>query len=87
MMCDPYPRVYHVNREGTGNLTLFRFRPFRASSVDVLLQVLDITRDMVTHARSHVDDVEFSAEDALRSDYDFLSEVRSCSFTCCTFPV
>ena len=31
---------------------------------------------MVTCARSHVDDVEFSAEDALRSDYDFLSEVR-----------
>lgn len=31
---------------------------------------------MVTHARSHVDDVEFSAEDALRSDYDFLSEVE-----------
>lgn len=40
-------------------------------------QVLDITRDMVTHARSHVDDVEFSAEDALRSDYNFLSEVYS----------
>ncbi|CAB1111424.1 unnamed protein product [Ectocarpus sp. CCAP 1310/34] len=40
-------------------------------------QVLEITREMVTHARSHVDDVEFSAEDALRSDYDFLSEVYS----------
>ncbi|CAM9946609.1 unnamed protein product [Ascophyllum nodosum] len=40
-------------------------------------QVLDITRQMVTHARSKVEDVEFSAEDALRSDYDFLSEVYS----------
>ena len=40
-----------------------------------LFKVLDITREMVTYARSHVDDVEFSAEDALRSDYDFLSEV------------
>lgn len=39
-------------------------------------QVLDITREMVSHARSHVDDVEFSAEDALRSDYEFLSEVN-----------
>ena len=38
-------------------------------------KVLDITRQMVTHARSKVEDVEFSAEDALRSDYDFLSEV------------
>lgn len=38
--------------------------------------MLEITRDMVTHARSLVDDVEFSAEDALRSDYNFLSEVR-----------
>eukprot|EP00904_Undaria_pinnatifida_P005742 jgi/Undpi1/2298/HiC_scaffold_13.g05682.m1 len=40
-------------------------------------EVLDITHDMVTCARNHVDDVEFSAEDALRSDYDFLSEVYS----------
>lgn len=39
-------------------------------------QVLDITREMVTHARSHVEDVEFSAEDALRSNHDFLSEVK-----------
>lgn len=38
-------------------------------------KVLEITRQMVTHARSHVEDVEFSAEDALRSDYNFLSEV------------
>lgn len=40
-------------------------------------EVLEITKEMVTCARSHVDDVEFSAEDALRSDYDFLSEVYS----------
>lgn len=38
---------------------------------------------MVTHAVSHVDDVEFSAEDALRSDYDFLSEV--CAWVKCFF--
>lgn len=53
----------------------FYFRYFRELYVLRNVQVLDITREMVTHARSHVDDVEFSAEDALRSDYDFLSEV------------
>jgi len=40
-------------------------------------QVLEITREMVSLAKSHVDDVEFSAEDALRSDHDFLSQVYS----------
>lgn len=50
-------------------MSAFRWRPYE--------QVLEITKEMVTCARSHVDDVEFSAEDALRSDYDFLSEVRS----------
>lgn len=57
--------------------SLFSSVPAR-TNMDVVccfFKVLDITRQMVTHARSHVDDVEFSAEDALRSDYDFLSEV------------
>jgi len=40
-------------------------------------EVLEITREMVGLARSLVDDVEFSAEDALRSDPDFLCEVYS----------
>ena len=40
-------------------------------------QVLDITTEMVSHAASLVKDVEFSAEDALRSDPDFLCEVYS----------
>ncbi|CAM9101613.1 unnamed protein product [Choristocarpus tenellus] len=40
-------------------------------------EVLKITREMVEHARSYVDDVEFSGEDALRSDWEFLSEVYS----------
>jgi 2-isopropylmalate synthase len=40
-------------------------------------EVLAITKEMVSHARSLVKDVEFSAEDALRSDPDFLSEVYS----------
>lgn len=40
-------------------------------------QVLDITTEMVTHAKSLCDDVEFSAEDALRSDFEFLYEVYS----------
>lgn len=37
--------------------------------------VLRITREMVGHARSLCEDVEFSAEDALRSDPAFLCEV------------
>lgn len=40
-------------------------------------QVLQITTDMVTYARSLCEDVEFSAEDAIRSDPDFLCEVFS----------
>ncbi|GAB5030349.1 2-isopropylmalate synthase [Nannochloropsis oceanica] len=40
-------------------------------------QVLEITREMVTYARSLCEDVEFSAEDALRSDPAFLYEVYS----------
>ncbi|CAM9475964.1 unnamed protein product [Heterosigma akashiwo] len=40
-------------------------------------QVVAITREMVGLARSLVEDVEFSAEDALRSDPDFLCEVYS----------
>ena len=40
-------------------------------------QVLDITTEMVSHAASLCKDIEFSAEDALRSDPDFLCEVYS----------
>jgi 2-isopropylmalate synthase len=38
-------------------------------------EVLDITREMVAYARSLVDDVEFSCEDAGRSDPDYMHEV------------
>jgi len=40
-------------------------------------QVLEITKEMVGYAKSFVEDVEFSAEDALRSDWAFLAEVYS----------
>ena len=40
-------------------------------------EVLQITTDMVTYARSLCEDVEFSAEDALRSEPEFLVEVFS----------
>lgn len=40
-------------------------------------EVLEITTKMVTYARSLCEDVEFSAEDALRSDRDFVCEVFS----------
>jgi 2-isopropylmalate synthase len=38
-------------------------------------EVLDITREMVAYARSLVDDVEFSCEDAGRSDPAYMHEV------------
>ncbi|MEB3300420.1 MAG: 2-isopropylmalate synthase [Cyanobacteriota bacterium] len=38
-------------------------------------EVLDITREMVAYARSLVEDVEFSCEDAGRSDPDYMHEV------------
>lgn len=38
-------------------------------------EVLEITTDMVTYACSLCDDVEFSAEDAIRSDPEFLVQV------------
>ncbi len=40
-------------------------------------QVLARTREMVAYARAYCDDVEFSPEDACRSDPDFLVEVLS----------
>jgi 2-isopropylmalate synthase len=38
-------------------------------------QALDLTAESVRHARTFVDDVEFSPEDATRSDRDFLVEM------------
>src|SRR6202012_5986041 len=38
-------------------------------------EALDLTGESVRLARTHVDDVEFSPEDATRSDRDFLVEM------------
>ena len=38
-------------------------------------EVLEITTEMVTYAKSFCEDIEFSAEDALRSDPEFLYQV------------
>jgi 2-isopropylmalate synthase len=38
-------------------------------------QVLEMTRNAVRLAKNHADEVEFSAEDATRSDVDFICEV------------
>ena len=38
-------------------------------------QVLEMTRNSVRLAKKHADEVEFSAEDATRSDVDFLCEI------------
>jgi len=40
-------------------------------------QVLDAAVEAVRHARTYTDDVEFSAEDAVRSDPDFLCRVTA----------
>jgi 2-isopropylmalate synthase len=40
-------------------------------------EVVGLTHEMVSHARTLCQDVEFSAEDALRSDVSFLCEVYS----------
>jgi 2-isopropylmalate synthase len=44
-------------------------------------EVIDRTRKMVAHAKTYCDDVEFSAEDASRSDPAFLVEVLSHAIT------
>src|SRR5262247_3910020 len=38
-------------------------------------EVIEMTRQAVTLARQHADEVEFSAEDATRSDVDYLCDV------------
>jgi len=45
-------------------------------------QVLDATRRAVTHASTLADDVEFSAEDASRSDPRFLCDVFTVAIAC-----
>jgi 2-isopropylmalate synthase len=45
-------------------------------------QVMEEVRRAVTQARGYVDDVEFSAEDATRSDLEFLVQVFSLALEC-----
>ncbi len=45
-------------------------------------QVLEEIKRAVTQARSYVDDVEFSAEDASRSDLDFVVEAFKTAIEC-----
>ncbi|MFZ1699942.1 MAG: 2-isopropylmalate synthase [Pyrinomonadaceae bacterium] len=45
-------------------------------------EVIDMTAKAVRTAREYVDDVEFSAEDATRSDVDFLCEVFETAVEC-----
>ncbi len=40
-------------------------------------EVLERVRTLVRYAKNYVEDIEFSAEDATRSDWDFLTEVFS----------
>ena len=40
-------------------------------------QVIDRIREMVAYAKSYCDDIEFSAEDASRSDWSFLAQCYS----------
>jgi 2-isopropylmalate synthase len=61
------PRIHTFIATSDNHLT-FKLRKTRA-------QVLDEAVEAVRLARRYVDDVEFSAEDATRTDLDFLSEV------------
>ncbi len=45
-------------------------------------QVVEATRQMVTHARSLCEDIEFSPEDAGRSDPEFLYQVLAVAIEC-----
>jgi 2-isopropylmalate synthase len=45
-------------------------------------QVIQAIRESVTHARNLVDDVEFSAEDAIRTERDFLVECLEVAAAC-----
>jgi len=45
-------------------------------------EVLEAVKEAVTYAKSLVDDVEFSAEDASRSDLDFLVQVFKVALDC-----
>ena len=45
-------------------------------------QVLEKTRDMVTYAKKYCSNIEFSAEDATRSDPEFLARVVDTAIKC-----
>jgi 2-isopropylmalate synthase len=63
----PRPRIHTFIATSDNHLT-YKLRKTRA-------QVLDEAAEAVRLARRYVDDVEFSAEDATRTDIEFLSEV------------
>jgi 2-isopropylmalate synthase len=63
----PRPRIHTFIATSDNHLT-YKLRKTRA-------QVLDEAVEAVRLARRHVDDVEFSAEDATRTGVEFLSEV------------
>ena len=82
-LCRTVPSDIYRAAEALKNATRPRIHTFIATS-DIHLQyklkktrdeVLEMTAKAVRIARSCVDDVEFSAEDATRSDVDFLCEV------------
>jgi len=61
------PRIHTFIATSDNHLT-YKLKKTRA-------QVLDVAVEAVRLARRYVDDVEFSAEDATRTDIEFLSEV------------
>src|SRR3979490_626774 len=61
------PRIHTV--VATSDIHLeFKLKKTRA-------EVIEMTRQAITLAREHAEEVEFSAEDATRSDVDYLCEV------------
>ncbi len=84
-LCRTVPRDIHRAAEALEGANRSRIHIFLATS-DIHLEyklkkthdeVLEMTSSAVRMARGYTDDVEFSAEDATRSDVDFLCQVLS----------
>ena len=45
-------------------------------------QILDRVKEMVSYAKSFIDDIEFSSEDATRTEKEFLVEVYETAIKC-----
>lgn len=89
-LCRTVPSDIHRAAEALRDAARPRIHTFVATS-DIHLEyklkksraeVIDMTAKAVRTARDHFDDIEFSAEDATRSDVDFLCQVFETAVEC-----